>query len=114
MVFVVDEDAAMAECIARACAVEDVWIFSNGIDAISATNEVVPDLVFLEVLLLGPDGFAFLNEMASYSETAEVPIVIVSTIDFQGKDLSAYNVVGVLNKATMRPEEVAEYVRKYC
>ncbi len=39
--------------------------------------------------------------------------MIVSSLNFSGRDLSAYNVVGFLDKDTMYPAEIAELVEKY-
>lgn len=114
MIFVIDDDEIMAECIARACRGRKVRIFRNAVEAMGAISEgEVPELVFLDVLLDGPDGFTFLNEMVSYSDTAAIPVVIVSSLDLVGRDLSAYGVVGVLSKDTMRPEEILGYVKQY-
>ncbi len=116
MIFVIDDDRLMAECVAKA--VNQVGpkaqIFSNAIEAmneISAGN--LPAMIFLDILLTGPDGFTFLNEMISYNDTAKIPVVIVSSLRFSKKDLDSYGVVGVLNKETMRPEEIVQYVEKY-
>ena len=115
MIFIIDDDRIMAECIARACAEFDAKVFSNAIEAMEAiSNNEIPDLIFLDVLLKGPDGFAFLNELVSYTDTVKIPIVIVSSLDFKETDLSVYGVVGVLNKDTMLPEEVKNYASKYC
>ena len=114
MIFVIDDDRMMAECIGRACKNFEVRIFG---DAISAMEEIsdgaIPSLIFLDILLDGPDGFTFLNEMASYSDTVKVPIVVVSSLDFTNKNLSNYGVVGVLNKDNMMPEDILTYAEKY-
>ena len=73
----------------------------------------MPDLVFLDILLDGPDGFTFLNEMVSYVDTARVPVVIVTSLDLKGRDLAEYGVVGVLQKDGMIPREVRAYAEKY-
>lgn len=114
MILVIDDNEVMAECIARACGEREVRIFPNAIEAMNLIAEAgAPELIFLDILLDGPDGFTFLNEVVSYADTALVPVVIVSSLDFSGRDLSAYGVVGVLNKDTMRPEEIKSYVEKY-
>ncbi len=116
MIFVVDSDEIMGRCLVRILKKQgkDVSIFSNGIEAM---NEIslsgAPEMIFLDVMLTGPDGFTFLNEMASYADTMKVPIVIVSEKDFSEIDLKAYGVVGALNKNTMKPEDVLDYVREY-
>ncbi|MDO4742264.1 MAG: response regulator [Candidatus Saccharibacteria bacterium] len=113
MIFIIDDDEIMAECIARAARTESK-VFSNAIEAMNAisTGEL-PELIFLDVLLTGPDGFTLLNELVSYEDTAKIPVVIVSSINFQGQDLTKYGVVGILAKDTMRPEEILGYVEKY-
>ena len=113
MIFVIDDDKVMGECVARACR-EDVRLFTNAIEAMEILSDgMMPDLIFLDILLDGPDGFTFLNEMASYSDTAKIPVVVVTSLDLGEQDLSVYGVVGILSKETMRPEEVREYVEEY-
>ena len=119
MIFVIDDDIVMAKCVARACKKEgedakEIRMFTNGIEAMEAISSgEVPDLIFLDVLLDGPDGFTFLNELLSYDDTMKIPVVIVTSLDLSGRDLSDYGVVGVLSKETMRPEEMREYVLRY-
>lgn len=114
MIYIIDDDEIMAECIERACKEQSTKKFTNVIEAVQALDQTgIPDLIFLDILLDGPDGFTFLNELASYTDTAVVPIVIVSSLDLTRRDLSAYGVVGVLQKDTMHPEEIREYVKKY-
>lgn len=113
MFYVIDDDEVMAECIAGATK-NKTRIFTNAIEAMGAISEgEIPKLIFLDVLLDGPDGFTFLNELGSYTDTARIPIVIVSSLDFGGKDLSLYGVVGVLSKEKMKPEDIRRYVEQY-
>lgn len=112
MIFVIDDDSLMVKCIANATK-KPTRIFSNAIEAMDALNDELPDLIYLDILLTGPDGFTFLNELISYSDTAKIPIVIVSSLDFSGKDLSNYGVVGFLNKDTMTPDEIKGYADEY-
>ena len=114
MIFVIDDDEIMAECIARACGDFGIQTFSNAIEAMKAiASGVMPDLIFLDILLTGPDGFTFLNELISYDDTAKIPVVVVSSLDFGGRDLSVYGVVGTLVKDKMLPREVKSYAEKY-
>lgn len=113
MIFIIEDDELMAECVAKSCEGQEVKIFSNAYDAIKAFDDKLPDLIFLDILLSGPDGFTLLHELASYSDTGNIPVVIVSSLDFSGKDLSIYGVVGAINKDTMTPKEVEEYANRY-
>lgn len=115
MIFVVDDDEIMRECIVRACG-EDVQVmgFANAVEAMNVIADgELPELIFLDILLDGQDGFTFLNEMVSYDDTAKVPVVVVTSLDMVGQDLAAYGVVGVLAKDRMKPVDVREYVQKY-
>ncbi|MBQ1373298.1 response regulator [Candidatus Saccharibacteria bacterium] len=113
MIFVIDDDELMAECIANATQ-KDTMSFLNAIDAMSKISEgVIPNLIFLDILLDGPDGFTFLNELVSYDDTAKIPVVIVTSLKLHNRSLSAYGVIGVLDKDTMRPEDVRRYARQY-
>ena len=111
MIFVIDDDEIMAECIARAAGTP-TKIFSNAIEAMQAIDDELPELIFLDILLDGPDGFTFLNEIASYQDTAKIPIVIVTSLDVTNLNLAQYGVIGVLKKEQMKPEEIRNYVEQ--
>lgn len=124
MIFIVEDDDIMAECLELAvreglarCKVEEceakIKKFTNAIEAMQAIDEVMPRLIFLDVLLDGPDGFTFLNELASYADTAQIPIVIISSLDLSKADLSIYGVVRILDKTKMKPEEIGMCVREF-
>ncbi len=113
MIFIIDDDRIMANCIADVVQ-NDYKVFSNAIDAM---NEIsisgLPKLIFLDILLDGPDGFTFLNELASYTDTARIPIVIITSLDLDNRDLAMYGVVGILKKEKMTPQDIKDYVDKY-
>lgn len=114
MILIIDDDEIMAECIARGCGERETRIFSNAIDAMNFIAETgAPEMIFLDILLDGPDGFTFLNELVSYEDTNAVPVVVVSSLDFIGRDLAVYNVVKILHKDTMVPAEIKELAAKY-
>lgn len=113
MFFVIDDNEIMAECIMHAIG-DNALIFSNAIDAMNKiSNGCIPNMIFLDILLDGPDGFTFLNELASYSDTSKIPVVIVTSFNFKQNDLVAYGVVEVLNKDTMRPDDIRRCIERY-
>lgn len=89
----------------------NIRIFNDAISAMDAINGELPDLILLDVLLSGPNGFTLLNELASYSDTADIPIIIISSLDLCQRDLEIYGVVNVLNKSTMTPHAIQEAIR---
>ena len=113
MIFIIDDDEIMAKCIKKAIN-DEVRIFSNAIEAMAEISENnIPEIIFLDILLNGPDGFTFLNELMSYEDTMKIPVVIVSSLNINNKDLSEYGVVGILNKDTMTPNDIRYYVNEY-
>lgn len=110
-VFIIDDDEIMADCIELSVknsgiTSNQIYKFTNAITAVAALNEHLPDLIFLDVLLDGPDSFSFLNELSSYADTAKIPIIIVTSLDLKDYDLSHYNIVEVLQKETMHPTDI--------
>lgn len=116
MIYIIEDDEVMAECIKMACQKvgQDTLIFHDAVSAMQSLNDTLPSLIFLDVLLTGPDGFTFLNELISYEDTAKIPVVIVSSLELQKQNLSHYGVVKILNKATMTPSDLKKCVQEYC
>ena len=114
MIFVIDDDEIMRECVKKACNGYEVKEFQNALVAMEAiSDETFPQMIFLDVMLTGPDGFTFLNELMTYDDTATIPIVIISGVDFGEKDLSAYGVVEVLNKDSFKPSDIKRLLEDY-
>ncbi|MBR3319958.1 response regulator [Candidatus Saccharibacteria bacterium] len=115
-VYIIDDDELFTDCIELAVhkANKNLEIkkFKNAIVAMDELNDNLPDLIFLDILLPGADGFTFLNELTSYPDTAEIPVVMITSLNLPKTDLSIYGVRGILNKETMKPEEVIDYVHR--
>lgn len=122
-IFIIEDDPLMAECISRAASrtlvssknnssanSPTIKIFSDAISAINALSDYLPDLIILDILLNGPDGFTFLNEIISYSDTAKIPVIIVTSLNLSSENLTHYGVRTVLNKETMTPADIQKTV----
>lgn len=86
-------------------------IFPDAISAMTEIERTLPDLILLDILLGGPDGFTLLNELGSYADTAEIPIIIVTSLNLSLRDLAHYNVAAVLDKSAMTPALIQKAVR---
>ncbi len=118
--FIIEDDLMMSECVERALEqalptsdnhVEQehkILKITNAIEAMSLLNEDLPDLIFLDVLLNGPDGFSFLNELISYNDTAKIPVVIMTSLNLEKYDLDHYNIKHIFQKETMTPQQIVE------
>jgi DNA-binding response OmpR family regulator len=77
---VVDDDPAIREILVTNLEAEgmDVATADNGDDAARLARELMPDLVVLDVMMPGRDGYAVLADLKSDPTTAEIPIVLLT------------------------------------
>ena len=112
MIFIIEDDRGWENYYRRILKGHEMEFFHDGVAAIGAMDERVPDLVILDVLLTGPTGFAVLNEMRSYPELAKVPVIIVSSVSFENNLAEKYGVTEVLDKSKMTPDDLIIAVKK--
>jgi two-component system phosphate regulon response regulator PhoB len=70
----------------------DVDVAEDGFQALSLVEEKTPDLVLLDLMLPGMDGFDVCRRLRARKETAQVPIVVVTargTQDSQERSFEA-------------------------
>jgi CheY-like chemotaxis protein len=115
-VLVIEDDEWQAEQYERMLEREGirVEVAPHALAAIDAIDAVVPDAIVLDVLLPGPNAFAFLHELRSYADLAGVPVVLCtnSADQIAENDMKAYGVVRVLDKATMIPGDLPKVVKR--
>ena len=118
-IFIIEDDPDFAEIyqkhLARNFPEIPLQIFYNAIEANAAFSELseeeLPSLIILDVLLTGPDGFTLLNELLSYPETSQIPVLLISSLNLGQMSLQAYNVRAILNKETFTPADFVNQVQ---
>ncbi len=80
-VLCVDDSAAELDLIKKILlgANFDVVSATNGRDAIQCAKAEMPDLIFLDIIMLGMDGFAVMRELQKDPATKSIPVVFVSS-----------------------------------
>ena len=119
-IFIIEDDPDFAEIyqkhLKRNFPEIPLQIFYNAIEANAAFSELseeeLPSLIILDVLLTGPDGFTLLNELLSYPETSQIPVLLISSLNLGQMSLHAYNVRAILNKETFTPADFVDQVQK--
>lgn len=115
-IFIIEDDAIMADCfevaIKNASPDSTIHKFSDALSAMNALDEFPPRLILLDILLKGPDGFTFLNELISYDDTAKIPIILISSLDLAAHDLAHYGVKKIFQKDTMTPRKLTTAIRE--
>ncbi len=138
LIYIIEDEPVMADCLALAVrqftlpepkvaaknraglpdsqadteVFPEVEIFYDALAPMAELSNRLPDAILLDVMLTGPDGFTFLNELLSYEDTARIPVVLISSLDLSGRNLEHYGVVQYLDKATMTPEDINVALRK--
>ena len=118
-IFIIEDDPDFAEIyqkhLARNFPEIPLQIFYNAIEAnvvfSELSEEELPSLIILDVLLTGPDGFTLLNELLSYPETSQIPVLLISSLNLGQMSLQAYNVRAILNKETFTPADFVNQVQ---
>ena len=59
----------------------DVSVASSGEEGVAKAIEVVPDLILMDIVMPGMNGFQATRKLSKDSTTAHIPIIVVSTKD---------------------------------
>lgn len=118
-IFIIEDDPDFAEIYQKHLQHNfpeiPLQIFYNAIEANAAFSELseeeLPSLIILDILLTGPDGFTLLNELLSYPETSQIPVLLISSLNLGQMSLQAYNVRAILNKETFTPADFVNQVQ---
>ena len=81
-VLVVDDDDFNIRLLSEVCrgVGHDPRPARDGSEALAAIEERVPDLVLLDVMLPGIDGFEVLSRLRGQATTAELPVIMVTAM----------------------------------
>lgn len=114
-VLIVEDDdwlAAQHQRLLNKAGYETV-VSPHALNAIVAIDDAKPDAIVLDILLTGNTGFALLHELQSYSDTAQIPVVICSNVveTLKLEELAPYGVKRLVDKATMLPDDIVAAVR---
>jgi len=85
-IYAVEDDASITELYTFTLESEfDCYCFEEGAAFFEAVQKTMPDLVILDIMLPGDDGFEILSKLKSDRLTSHIPVVMVSA---KGEELS--------------------------
>ena len=81
-IVIVEDDKFLRELITQKILKEGYQVIGavNGEEGVAKTKEVKPDLVLLDLILPGIDGFEVLRQIKEDPETSKVPVIILSNL----------------------------------
>jgi len=56
----------------------NVYVSRNGQDAIAAAHEYLPDIILLDVMMPGMDGYAVIEELKGSEATRDIPVIFIT------------------------------------
>lgn len=80
---VVDDEPSARELLCSYLEAEGCIVMTaiSGAAAIEMALRVLPDLIVTDVLMPGPGGLQTLRELKENSQTAKIPVIVVSGVD---------------------------------
>jgi len=91
MLLAAEKDKAIREVASYFSKAKDfeVLFVQNGLEAIDATKELLPDIIVMELLLPKLDGIRVCKALKENENTSHIPIVIISLIPAEKKSFEA-------------------------
>lgn len=82
-VLVIEDDALLSKVLMEALSREDLEAINvkDGSKALEVLAEFKPDLVLLDLILPGLDGFEILKQIKSNSRWRSIPVFVISNLD---------------------------------
>ncbi len=79
-ILVIEDDPATSRLVDYSLRHEGYQVFtaSNGLDGIRKAHNEIPDLIILDVMLPGIDGFEICHQLRSEPDTNKLPILMFS------------------------------------
>src|SRR6201986_5515011 len=95
-VLVVDDILSNVKLLEAKLSAEYFEVISafNGLEALARMDEAIPDIVLLDVMMPGMDGFEVCRRIKANPRTAHVPVVMITALD-QPSDRAAGLEAGV-------------------
>lgn len=91
-VLVVDDEPNVLRSLAQYLTIEDFTVetASNGMEALEKVESFVPELILLDVMMPGMDGFEVLDKVKANPAHAHTPIIMLTAKDQSSDVLKGY------------------------
>lgn len=113
-VLIVDDDTWQAEHFARQLQKDghQVRLSQHAPQALLEIDVSKPDIILLDLGLPGVNGMAFLQEIRSHHDLADIPVIICTNLSVDHAELRPYGVVDLLHKDKLNHGSILTSVKK--
>lgn len=114
-VLMVEDDKFLSDLLGMKLLEEgcDVTYAKTGEDALIQAQSKPPEIILLDIVLQGMDGFSVLEALKTHEETKDIPVLILSNLG-QAEDIARAKELGAkafFVKAMLTPEEIVDEIR---
>ncbi len=84
---IIDDDPAMRDAMSRALVKEGYWVATaaDGHEGLEVARALHPDVITLDILMNGVDGWMVLSELKADRRTASIPVVLLTMVEDKEK-----------------------------
>lgn len=115
-IFLVEDDAFISNLLVKKFEGSGMTVITGnaGETAAASIKKEMPNIVVLDIMLPGVDGFQVLQQMKSDPDTKNIPVIMLSNLSdkVQIEKSKKYGAVSFLIKATLSVDEIVGEVEK--
>lgn len=115
-IMIVDDNADVRRLIRRILQSQgDYTLFeaTNGREAVDLANQEHPNLIILDLMMPGMDGFAVIEELQAGLDTADIPVIVVTAKELTQEEKKRLNghIQKLMQKGDFMNDDLADEVR---
>src|SRR3989344_2998179 len=112
----VEDDQFLNDIIARKFSATKCLFFhaSEGEEALKIIDKELPDIIMLDIILSGLDGFEILSKIKNNPKTKHIPVILLSNLG-QASDIEKGKNLGAARfmvKATVTPNDIVDQIKE--
>lgn len=114
-ILIVEDDSLLLKIVSTTFLSEkfQVATVENGLEVLEAAKNFLPDMILLDLIIPGIDGFAVLKQLKEDDMTKNIPVVIMSNLGSVG-DIKSTKALGAdeyFIKSNTGIEKIVNYVK---
>lgn len=83
-ILVADDEADIRQLVRQALLIEyEIVEAADGFEAVLKANQEKPDLILLDIMMPGQDGYKTCLKIKSAEETRDIPVVMFTGLDYE-------------------------------
>ena len=114
-VLIVEDDSLLSRVLSGGFLAEKfkVMVVENGLEVADKVKSFLPDIILLDLIIPGIDGFAVLKGLKEDEKTKNIPVVVISNLGDVGdvKSVKALGADKYFIKANTEMSEIIKYVK---